>query len=214
METPSCFKCHDEEWEDEDNQAPVVDAGGPYLLDIGETLVVDASATTDPEGDSLTYTWDFDDGHRLRRRSSSSTATHSYRTSGNFTGSLTVSDGYNPPVVVPFTVQVNDVPVYSGDVWSITTTESPPQDFIITIEEYDGSLLVLKDDGVNPTKMAIGVELSGVIFWMDVGITPLGGMSWSSGSTYLANINRDSGVMAGIVLSNAGGMAFFDGRKL
>ncbi len=147
---PSCFDCHDNEWEEEDNLAPEVDAGGPYSVNLGEAVAVDATATFDSDGDSLTYIWDFGDGYPRRRSSMRPTATHTYSSSGIFTGSLTVGDGYNPPVVVPFTVEVHEVPVYTDDVWNIATTESPAREFAITIEDYDGTLLVLQDDGVNP----------------------------------------------------------------
>lgn len=43
------------------NEAPVADAGGPYSIDAGLVLMVDASGTTDPDaGDTLTYDWDLD----------------------------------------------------------------------------------------------------------------------------------------------------------
>jgi hypothetical protein len=214
LQTPSCFQCHDDEWADEDNLPPIVDTGGPYSISAGETLVVDASDTNDPNGDSLTYVWDFGDGWPPLRPKSRGTATHTYENPGTFSGTLTVGDGYNPPVVVAFTVEVIELPVYDGDVWSIATTESPPEDFLITIEDYDGSLVVLKDNGVDPPQVAVGIEFSGIIFWMDVRIDPFGVATWFSGSTYFANINRRSGVMTGVVSSGAGGIALFSGRKL
>ncbi len=53
-----------------------------------------------------------------------------------------------------------------------------------------------------------------MIFWMDMWIEPFGNVSWTSGSTYFANINRSTGKMAGILISNAGGLAVFSGQKL
>ncbi len=42
--------------------APTADAGGPYLVDEGDTVVLDASGSTDADGPaaSLTYEWAFD----------------------------------------------------------------------------------------------------------------------------------------------------------
>jgi len=41
------------------NVAPTADAGGPYTINEGDPLVVDASASTDPNpADTLTYSWD------------------------------------------------------------------------------------------------------------------------------------------------------------
>ena len=43
-----------------DSSLPVADAGGPYVIERGDSLTLDASGTTDidiPCGDTLTYEW-------------------------------------------------------------------------------------------------------------------------------------------------------------
>jgi hypothetical protein len=40
------------------NLPPSADAGGPYTLAEGNSLILDASSSTDPDLDSLTYSWD------------------------------------------------------------------------------------------------------------------------------------------------------------
>lgn len=42
------------------NTAPVVDIGGPYTVQRGSSLALDASGTTDGDGHSMTYSWDLD----------------------------------------------------------------------------------------------------------------------------------------------------------
>lgn len=55
----------------------------------GPTVFVDARDSSDPDNDSLTYEIDFGDGEVIRY----SNAWHSYRAPGNYTVTVTVSDG-------------------------------------------------------------------------------------------------------------------------
>jgi PKD repeat protein len=74
------------------NRAPTADAGGPYGGGEGGAVAFDASGSTDPDGDALTYSWDFGDGNSPIS-SSSPLASHVYGDDGTFTVSVTVSDG-------------------------------------------------------------------------------------------------------------------------
>ncbi|WP_428253061.1 PKD domain-containing protein [Gynuella sp.] len=70
------------------NQPPVADANGPYTGTSGIAVTFDGSGSSDPDGEIVTYSWDFGDG-------SSGTGlspTHTYSGAGNYSVVLTVTD--------------------------------------------------------------------------------------------------------------------------
>jgi len=74
------------------NRAPVARLSVVPQAQVGEAVTLDASASSDPDGDRLTYTWDFGDG-TPPTRSDSPRVTHSYARVGNYTPRVTVEDG-------------------------------------------------------------------------------------------------------------------------
>jgi PKD repeat protein len=83
----------------------------PFLVGL------DASASFDPDGDDLTYRWDFGDGSV----SGSVTAAHTYAARGTFTLTLTVTDSGGLSSSTSTQVQVNDSGVAVEDEASIPT---------------------------------------------------------------------------------------------
>ena len=74
-------------------QPPMADAGGRYEVRVGRTTTLDATGSTDPNGDPLTFTWDFDDDGLF----------------DDATGPTPVFAGRGrPPGTYPVAVQVND----------------------------------------------------------------------------------------------------------
>jgi len=73
----------------EPNENPVAVPNGPYGGTEDIAIAFDGSGSTDPDEDPLTYTWDFGDGNM----GSGVSPSHTYLWGGNFTVSLTVSDG-------------------------------------------------------------------------------------------------------------------------
>ncbi len=83
------------------NHAPVVDAGGPYAGRVGGEIDF-AGTASDPDGDPLTFRWDFGDGTSAAVAETS----HTYATVGVQRASLTVDDGRGGVVVRDVTVLV------------------------------------------------------------------------------------------------------------
>ena len=136
------------------NRAPTCNAGGPYSGQIGEAIQFDGTGSSDPDGDPLTYLWDFGDGSTATGPSPA----HAYATSGVFTVTLGVNDGCATSICET-TATINAPPLcdadgpYSGDVGeSITFDGSGSSDPDGTIVSYawnfgDGNV----GSGPNPT---------------------------------------------------------------
>ena len=71
------------------NTAPIADAGGPYTVSDGDTVMFDGSATQD-DGTIDLYVWDFGDGSAPD--STGAMVTHVYDSVGTYTAVLTVTD--------------------------------------------------------------------------------------------------------------------------
>lgn len=71
------------------NLPPVANAGGPYSGTVGQSVQFDGSGSSDPNGDALTYNWDFGDG----MSGIGVKPTHTYTAAGSYNVALTVSDG-------------------------------------------------------------------------------------------------------------------------
>ena len=92
------------------NRAPTADAGGPYSGDTGAAITFDGTASSDPDGDALTYAWNFGDG----ATGTGATPTHSYAAAGPYTVSLIVNDGEFDSDPATSNVEVSD-PVDKSD---------------------------------------------------------------------------------------------------
>jgi PKD repeat protein len=71
------------------NRSPVANPGGPYTGVPMQALSFNGSGSTDPDGDPLTYSWNFGDS----TTGSGPTPIHAYAAAGTFTVTLTVNDG-------------------------------------------------------------------------------------------------------------------------
>jgi DNA/RNA endonuclease G (NUC1) len=112
---------------------PVAVAGGPYTGIEGSAVHFDGSASSDPDGDVITFAWDFGDG----ATGTGAAPTHTYADNGDYTVRLIVEDPFGaadttyttatianaPPVIISL-----DVPASAaiGTAATVTVTYSDP----------------------------------------------------------------------------------------
>jgi len=78
------------------NRPPVADAGGPYTGTVGSPVSFSGTGSSDPDGDAITYAWDFDATDGITVDATGATPTHAYGAPGTFTVTLTVTDNGSP----------------------------------------------------------------------------------------------------------------------
>ncbi len=78
-----------------------------YSIQYGKPVNFDASSSSDPDGDPLTYSWDFGDG----ATDSGKVVSHTYNTAGNFIVRLIVNDGRGGTNETSRVVKINHIPI-------------------------------------------------------------------------------------------------------
>ena len=94
------------------NQVPTANAGGPYTGTAGVAIAFNGTGSSDPEGATLTYSWNFGDGSPS---GSGATPSHTYATAGPFTVTLTVNDGFQNSAPSTATATIQAMPIHIGD---------------------------------------------------------------------------------------------------
>ncbi|MCX5657854.1 MAG: PKD domain-containing protein [Candidatus Omnitrophica bacterium] len=92
------------------NTAPLADAGPNLVCCVDVENIFDGSKSHDPDGDNLSYSWDFGDGTKAEGVK----VKHAYTQSGTYNVTLTVKDGSGMECgssVDSFVVTVNTKPV-------------------------------------------------------------------------------------------------------
>ena len=94
------------------NQPPVSDPNGPYSGTVGVPVAFDGSASSDPDGTVVSYSWDFGDGSK----GSGAIPTHTYAADGNYTVTLTVTDdaGDSASAATSATIGLGNLPPLSN----------------------------------------------------------------------------------------------------
>ncbi|TKF36050.1 glycosyl hydrolase family 18 protein [Enterovibrio norvegicus] len=101
------------------NTAPVAVVSAPGVVKAGDVVLVDASASTDAENDTLTYSWYIPEGVNATVNGASLTfVADSYATTKNFTFALTVSDGkLDDSASITVTVAKNTTDPVCANAW-------------------------------------------------------------------------------------------------
>lgn len=72
------------------NTPPIAEAGADRVVQTGELVPFDGLSSSDPDGDLLSYSWDFGDGSPMQTEAITN---HVYKAPGVYTVTLTVDDG-------------------------------------------------------------------------------------------------------------------------
>ena len=97
------------------NRAPIANAGGPYTGVEGSSVAFNGSASSDPDGDALSYAWDFGDG----AKETGATASHTYADNGTYTAKLTVTDSHGAQTTATIQVTIANAAPVLGDISGI-----------------------------------------------------------------------------------------------
>jgi PKD repeat protein len=163
------------------DEPPVADAGGAYEGVEGVSVTLDASASYDPQGDPLTYRWDFDsDGVWDTSWSPDPTAVHTWGDDFDGAATVEVSDGTGTAQAVAAVHIENVPPSLDADVIARATGDLTLR---VAGEKFHDVVLTLYEDGAetavasvyrvpgNPDEQAATIE--------DVTIDLLSG-TWSA----------------------------------
>jgi len=133
------------------DHSPIANAAGPYSADEGSAVSFDGTASSDPDGDQLTYDWDFGDG---TPHGAGATPHHIYADNrpGGYPVTLTVGDGRGLVATASATANIANV---APSVGAVTAPVDPLE--VGTLVPVTGSF---SDPGVLDTH-------TGTIDWGD-----------------------------------------------
>ncbi|MFH1782581.1 MAG: S8 family serine peptidase [Candidatus Omnitrophota bacterium] len=112
------------------NDPPIADANGPYTGTEDTAVPFDGSGSSDPDGDTITYSWNFGDGNI----GTGISPVHTYSAGGTYTITLVVNDGRvnsDPSTTTAEIEEINDYPVANAG--------SDQSAFIDATVTFDGS---------------------------------------------------------------------------
>jgi len=153
------------------NQPPAVvlnlSSNRPYA---NTEVTFDATGTGDPEGDPLTFEWNFGDRFKTTGR----LVTHVYQQIGDFPLTLTVRDNHGGITVVTQTVSAINAPPQFTSAPPLLVKAGQPYAYTPTVTDINGGLITFQLV-TNPLTMTINTN-TGALDWLpgtnDTGPTP------------------------------------------
>jgi PKD repeat protein len=150
------------------NRSPVADASAtPTSGQAPLPVQFSAAGSSDPDGDGLTYDWDFGDG---TPHSSQANPSHTYPNNGTYTARLTVSDGRGLPASDTVAIAVgNGAPVpridapldeslyRGGQVIQLSGSATDPQDGTLPASAYRWTVNLYHGEHIHPVNSFDGV---------------------------------------------------------
>jgi len=127
------------------NEAPIADAGGPYTVSLpleGGIVDFDGSASSDPDGDILnaTFDWDFGDGNVALN--AGPTPSHTYTVSTTYVATLTLTDEDGGVATDTAVVYIVDSlpPIANNDSVSVPRTSDTLIDVLANDNDGDAAI--------------------------------------------------------------------------
>lgn len=201
---------------DVENQQPVANAG-PDQANVmkGQVVTLDGSASTDPDGDPIVFSWSLLDGSSqdqtgLLSDPNAAQPTFTPTTSGDWVATLSVTDGsavVNVPDQVTITV-VNKVPTASPQ--TVGTGVGAAVVILLAGDDGDGDPLTFAVE-TDPTNGTLGPIVPATPAGGDVGAnatvtyTPNGGFEGSDSFTFTVTDGEDTSAAATVTVNVAAG---------
>src|ERR1700752_128708 len=164
------------------NHLPHAEFTAPAYAPEGSPLSFDATASFDPDGEQLSFSWDFGDGTTLTTGTRS--VEHAYRNNGEYTATLTVRDPHDGADTVMTTMTIANVDP------QITKIDVPDTVFVRVPFEID---VQYREPGLDDTVRVTLMSWSGSVGeqWTAVGPGPFPAVSYRAGSFRLDVIVQD-----------------------
>jgi PKD repeat protein len=199
------------------SRPPVANAGGPYTGTAGAAVSLSGTGSTDPQGQTLTYAWNFGDSTTGTGVSPS----HAYSTAGTYTVSLTVTDTSNLSATATSKATISGPPqIQSIAVTPANTSISAEMtlQYTATATFSDGSTQNVSDSATWESSNASIATISnvsgtqGLVSSAAAGKSTISaaleGTTGSTGLTVTA-APTTTGSWSGGLNSNSGNMSFF-----